>query len=479
VKLNGATIAVCGALACTLCLLGGETHLFSPSSDWIVRDGVLHDLVVSPWPVHYDLSSADFLLRAPLGLYLVPAAIGKILGLAAAHITLFLQNAAILTALLILFTSRCSSWKERLTLLGVFTFFSGLDALPWIKAWLFGQEPPFDWHLEAWVEWLQYSSHITQLFWVPHHALAGWGFIAAYLTWRRGNLSAWSLISVFTLCVFWSPLAMMGALPFLCFALLSSLRAGTLKLRDALGPGMVAASGVPAIGYLMMDSGAVEKRWLIWDRGYPLHYIEFIFIELVLWFWIFYIKPRRNDETFETGDILIAAISLLIFPLYSIGFSNDFTMRASIPALALVALAAAPRVEHMLRIAGGRRVALVAGLAIAALTPGVEIARALVMPSMPLGNCTLIHVWKDWSHHFAGRTTPMTSYLAHPDAGPVKAYLAEPKRQLAGDTPCGPRLYAFPFMHHETNDAEVNIAAQSAFHVAFPRREAPPQESSP
>jgi hypothetical protein len=469
VRLDGISVAVCLVLASTLCLLGGEMHVFSPSSDWTVRDSILHDLVLSPWPVHYDLGGADFLLRAPLGLYLVPTAIGKILGLAAAHIALFAQNAAILTGLLILFTARCRSWKERLALLGVFTFFSGLDALPWAKAWLFGQTPPFDWHFEAWVEWLQYSSHITQLFWVPHHALAGWGFIAAYLTWRRGNLSAWSLISVFTLCVFWSPLAMMGALPFLCFALLSGLRAGTLKLRDAIGPGLVAASCLPAIAYLMMDSGAVEKKWLIWERNYPLHYVEFILVELVLWFWIFYIAPRPKDETFKTGDLLIAAVSLLLFPLYSISFSNDFTMRASIPALALVALAAAPRVESMLQIPGGRRIALIAGLAIAAMTPGVEIARALVMPNIALGNCTLIHAWKGWSHEAVGHPTPMTSYLAHADKGPVSVYLAKSERQLAEDTPCGPRIYAFPFLNHEANETKVDVAD----HNALPRQESP------
>lgn len=236
----------------------------------------------SPWPVHYEIDGKDFLLRAPLGMYLVPAAVGKIFGLVAAHYALFLQNASVFAALLIVFTARSQTWRERILILGVFLIFSGLNLLPWAKAWLLGEAPPFDWHLDAWVDWLQYSSHLTQLFWVPHHALAGWGFIAAYLSWRRGDLSACSLISVFVLCTFWSPLAMMAALPFLGFALLCDLRGGRLNLRDAIGPLLVAAGSLPAIAYLLIDSGTVEKRWLFPDPGYPLRYAEFILVELAL-----------------------------------------------------------------------------------------------------------------------------------------------------------------------------------------------------
>ncbi len=453
-RIDKGVVLLCVCLAMTLCLLGGELHLFSPTTDWIVRDAVLHDLVVSQWPVHYDVGGQDFLLRAPLGMYLVPAAFGKLFGLVAAHYALFLQSAAIFAGLLMIFTARCNTWRKRLVTLTIFIFFSGLDILPWAKSWLFGEPVGFVWHLESWVAWLQYSSHITQLFWVPHHAFAGWGFIAAYLSWRRGELSALSLGAVFALCIFWSPLAMIGALPFLAFALITDMREGRFRFSDAISPVLIGASSLPMIAYLVIDSGAVEKRWLLVEAGYPLRYAEFIIVELVLWFWIFYNVPRDKDETFRTADIMIAGVSLLLLPLYSIGFANDFTMRASIPALALVALAAAPRVMRMLDIPGARRAVLIAGLIAAAVTPAVEIARAVTQPTIAFADCNFLGATKDWMKTVGATSLSTTNYLANADTGLLDKLLVKPAEKINGEEPCGPKLFAFPFMAHEARKTE-------------------------
>ena len=45
-------------------------------------------------------------------------------------------------------------------------------------------------HLEQWAG-LQFSGHLTQAFWVPQHALAGWFFAAFYMLWRDRRLAAW------------------------------------------------------------------------------------------------------------------------------------------------------------------------------------------------------------------------------------------------------------------------------------------------
>lgn len=452
-RFDAGMAALCFGISALLCLLGGELHLFSPTFDWMVRDAVLHDLVIEPWPVHYEIAGRDFLLRAPLGMYLLPAAVGKIFGLIAAHYVLFLQNTLVLGSLFLVFTATCRTWRARALILGVFVIFSGLDVLPCL---IEGRLP--EWHLEVWVAALQYSSHLTQLFWVPHHALAGWSFVAAYLLWRRGSLSALSLGAIFTLCLFWSPLAMMGALPFLIFALVSDWRGARLHLRDALGPGLILLGSLPAVFYLMLDSGAVEKRWLFIDHGYPFRYVAFILIELGLWLWIFHVRPKEDSEAPQQGDILIAIILLLLFPLYSIGFSNDFTMRASIPALAIVALAAAPRIGAMLQARDARRVVLIAGLVTAAITPAVEVARAIAKPTIPLGDCTLPSAWKAWEMQIGIRNVSMATYLASTDSGSAKAYFAVPARRVGMDQPCGPTITAFPFRLHEAPPQRVDLA---------------------
>lgn len=456
-RFDGKTTALCFGLSALLCLLGGELHLFSPTLDWVVRDSVLRDLVEEPWPIHYTIGNRDFFLRAPLGMYLVPAAVGKLFGLVAAHYALFLQNTVVLGSLFLIFTATCQTWRARALVLGIFVIFSGLDILPWAKAWLVGQQH-FAWHLEAWIPGLQYSSHLTQLFWVPHHAIAGWSFVAAYLLWRRGSLSALSLGAIFALCLFWSPLAMMGALPFLVFALTGDWRGAKLHLRDAYGPGLILLGSLPAIIYLVLDSGTIEKRWLFLEPGYALHYVRFIVIELALWFWVFHLMPRAENEALQPSDISIAVVLLLLFPLYAIGFSNDFTMRASIPALAIIALAAAPRIGALLQTPSARRTVLVIGLTAAAITPGVEVARAIAKPTIALGNCSLTHSWKVWAVQIGRPNVSMANYIAIADGGAAKSYLKAPARQVAEDEPCGPQIFAFPFMLHEAPPAKVNVA---------------------
>ncbi|MFY9628888.1 MAG: hypothetical protein WAK03_12170, partial [Methylocystis sp.] len=51
--IDGRLLALCLALATILLLLGGETHLIYPNSDWMIRDAVLGDLTLRGAPVHY------------------------------------------------------------------------------------------------------------------------------------------------------------------------------------------------------------------------------------------------------------------------------------------------------------------------------------------------------------------------------------------------------------------------------------------
>ena len=114
-------------------------------------------------------------------------------------------------------------------MIAFFLLFSGLDVVPWALGWdrLSKNSWEFPLHLEWWAGPIQYSSHVTQLFWVPQHALAGWAFAAFYLRWREGAVNAPTLALVFGLCVFWSPLAAIGALPFLLLPVSWTCRSGS------------------------------------------------------------------------------------------------------------------------------------------------------------------------------------------------------------------------------------------------------------
>src|SRR5208283_4686568 len=116
------------ALAVALCLLGGGTHLFYASADWLARDGVLHDLSQRFYPLFYRYQDQDFLLRAPLGMYLTPALVGRSFDLHAAHLALLAQNATLLASILYLLARLARPHSVLVVLL--IAAFSGLDIVP-------------------------------------------------------------------------------------------------------------------------------------------------------------------------------------------------------------------------------------------------------------------------------------------------------------------------------------------------------------
>ncbi len=402
-------MAACLAVALVLCLLGGEGHLFFATDDWIVRDAVLHDLVHAPWPIAYDVGGRIDLLRAPLGMYLAPALMGKIAGEGIAADAMLAQN-ALLLGLILSLIARAAAARSRLTVVAVFLLFSGMDIFPYLlpKA---ATPPTLQLtHLDAWSPLFQFSSHVTQLFWAPHHALAGWAFAAAYLRWRAQRLSATGLAVVFLVCLFWSPLAGMGSLPFLAWAGWRDLVEGRLSAAAVLPPLLVLVGLAPLLVYLASDSAGVEHRWLVFSPGFSIGYAELILFEAAPF--LAFVALRTPAATANRADLALTAASLLALPLYAISFSNDFTMRASIPALALLAVmvgrGVAQKIETGFRGGGAW---IVPVLLLGAITPSVEIARAIDLPSAAASACNLVDGWR--ASPFG--PLPMTAYLA--DAG--------------------------------------------------------------
>ena len=116
--------ALCMATGFGLCLLGGQGHLLYAAEDWLIRDAVVADLSASALPA-YAWNGATWVLRAPLGMYLLPGALGRLAGLGAAHGLMFVQNACLIGCSLYLIAE---AFQQRtLGFLAIFVLFSGLD----------------------------------------------------------------------------------------------------------------------------------------------------------------------------------------------------------------------------------------------------------------------------------------------------------------------------------------------------------------
>jgi hypothetical protein len=406
--------AICLALAVALCLLGGEAHLFYANRDWLIRDAVLSDLSSRGFPIFYRLEQQDYLLRAPLGMYLTPALFGRYFGLSAAHFALLAQN-SLLMAIVLYFMSEIAKIRKFVVLLLLIAF-SGLDILPMLFKEVAsyietGDFFPFS-HMEWWNPLFQYSSHITQLFWVPNHALPGWWFATLALLYARREIDISLVILFFAALLFWSPLAMMGAAPFLAYFSLS------LPPRKIFSPPVLLAASaalcfLPVAAFLATDAGAVSHRLMFGVEGFFASYFLFLAIEIPHSAVI--IAAWKKIETSDRRIIALAIALLVAIPLYSIGASNDFAMRASIVPLFLLAFAFARVASLTPRDNGAFATCISAIVIISAATPLSEIKRSFV-GGYAISDCSLATAiqkwgWKEASPNYFASTAAAPAWL--------------------------------------------------------------------
>jgi len=354
--------------------LGGAGHFFYANADWIVRDVVLRDLVVSDWPPTYG-KIGDFLLilRAPVGYYMPAAVLGKAFGVAHADFFLWLWTVlgvALFLALLPLPTR--SPFRLGAALL-VVILFSGMDIIGIVAT---GQPlPSLTSHIEWWARLFQYSSNTTLLFWVPNHAIPAW--IAAALFCRHWRNRAFPAFAPMMLAVLplWSPFALIGIAPLMLLPATLAIRQGTWsQLRI---PYLLPAVGVLIITtlYLTLDVSHIPSGWMLPQVGSPTAFIiiytvfiavEFLVLVLVLW------RLQPNSP------LLAAAVILLLLPFWSFGLANDFVMRASISALTIICITILLCFDReIFKTNRASAFALVLILMIGAETPIHEVIRAI------------------------------------------------------------------------------------------------------
>jgi hypothetical protein len=379
VKLPLSLLIWAAAAAVAWTLFGGAGHFFYANTDWLVRDAVLRDLVVSAWPVKYGLSQGmDIILRCPSAYYLPAAALGKFSGLAHADFLLFIWTALGVFLFLVLALSESSTMKQAVIVTIVVIAFSGMDVLGTIFMRL--PLPSMPEHLEWWAHFFQYSSNTTQIFWVPNHALPGW-IMTALLYRHRKNFQilkvAPMLLAVTPL---WAPLVAIGLAPFGIFLMLQAWRRGKLVSNMNI---VACICGIVIFvvlaKYVTMDSARIASHWTFGAGAdfTPLlrfeYYGTFCLLEFGMLVGLLYVLRRGYA-------LVVITPVLLLLPLYTFGPGNDLAMRASIPALMLICLSSAYAVSE---IRSGQitlaQMALAFCLLIGALTPTFEFSRAILL----------------------------------------------------------------------------------------------------
>lgn len=398
------TILICFLVAAVLLMLGGEGRLFYAPTDWQVRDALLADMGRHRWPFDYWLDGQSQIVRAPVGMYLLPALLGGASQFGRDWI-LLAQNSLILGLLFALGSALFEGRRARWIALTVFVAFSGLDILGnLILQWATGKAR-WD-HIEDWGAGYQYSAHITQLFWVPQHAFAGWSVALAYLLWRRNLVPIGIFGAALPLVALWSPLILFGVVPFALFAGLRTLGSHAWNWLDLSLCLIATAIAAPALVYLSTDSAAVGG-----DLRPPAAIIYVLIMLFEVTPFLLPVLHDRNNRVDRTS-LAISAVCLFLMPSWTIGMFNDFQTRASIMPLAILAVAYA---DWATRIAGWReKVSFGVIIVLGSVTGVIGIVNGIRFAPAPVPHCSVTGVWERQSTMHS----PHNSYFAARDAFP-------------------------------------------------------------
>ena len=417
---------VCGALT-AFGVLDGENW------DSPMHRAMLLHLARDAWPVYLAdrLSDEPPLLRTYLGYYMVPALVGKWLGLGALNWAVALWTWGGIALVAALAAQGLPTLRATLLAAAVFVLFSGMDALEYILrdgllvavpqfverlgidglyfidspanpgwAWYhaYGVGDPASWPAPASPMYLEYPSNASLMGFNPHHFIGGG--LTTLLVLRLCDQARFLAASgvVLTTCLFWSSLLCIGLLPLV----------GAMLLKNGIRPflgwrNVFLAPVLAALLALYLTSGQVgfPRGWL-WDlyaSGFQLavdmgifYVAEFLALALVLW----WLRPGLAHEPF----LLAAVAVLLAAPWFWYGGPRFNELhRVAIPATFVLAYYAARAVVERLPEVGGNldgrrwlaadvseRVVfalLVAVLAIGAVTTVFELAKAKRI--VPLG----------------------------------------------------------------------------------------------
>lgn len=369
VQLSVWYLLLCAAVLLVWMLFSGIGGFSYQNLDYYVRNPILNDLTQFPWPLRYDLSQQSAEVQALCGsdtvqfvyyfVFWLPAAVlGKLFG--AAQFWLFLW--CYLGVALVLLEVHLYLQKQSLLIPVILMGFSGLDFIPY-----FLQEGLVKTaHMEWWAgHFYQYSSNTTQLYWVFNQAIPLWLLVTLLL--HLGSKDGGAALC--SLSFLYSPFATFGFIPLA----LGAVRKNGIK-KTLLTPAnwlmplflicvfgsfyLSLPGGLGANGLIFVLEGVSAIKW----------YVPFVILEAGVYLFCL------RKELFSYDYLLLAALELVLIPLYKLTDANDFCMRASIPALFILCISV---MRYLLEHKNKTCILLAACLIIGMATPATEVFRSL------------------------------------------------------------------------------------------------------
>ncbi len=304
----------------TLSGLGGFGH---QNSDHEKHNAMIHDLTVKSWPLQYEKKQWQPLVYS-VGMYLPATLIGKVFSsVMVSRVFLILWISFGLSLVFFLLIKSINFYKPLLLL--TFVLFGGFDIVGYllyspVPLWLGA-------HIEWWGTLFQYSSHGTQIMWVPQHCIPAW-LLTGVIWNNKENTKVWGGVCLFGFLVStWSVFASFGiALLYPMLLLWQSPKKSDLASNAPAFPLLVIN-----ILFYLSSSNDIDSDYIF--KFYPftdfwLNYIMLLMLELVVLVVVVALM-HRAVKIKKLMFIVLFVFSIL--PIYRLGSAHDLAMRASIP----------------------------------------------------------------------------------------------------------------------------------------------------
>ena len=339
-------------------ILTGVGEYVWTAYDHAFRRATLNDLLNYKWPVIYDPSTqtdpdviAQMSYTTPQGFvyyftyWMVPAVVGKVLGFTAANITLILWN----SFGLVLILTGMSMYLKRATYASLFVLlcFSGLDVIPFVlNGFTFCIEEQWLW-VDGCVPHMSYISNFNNLENVYHQAIPCY-LIVIMLMLMKNNRYIGTVASLIFAYSPWTTFGMIipAAVQLFRRDNMSSDRKRNIKNILSFGNLVVPLVMLFIFGafYSSKSDSTSERGFVVSYYGslwwYLLAYLILIAVEVLPSAALVFTSRRK--EPLYWGAIIL----LLICPIYKISDSNDLAMRASMPALFILAVFLAGKISE-------------------------------------------------------------------------------------------------------------------------------------
>lgn len=328
-----------------MCCLAGTGAFTEQTWDWNKHNAVLRDLMEQPWPVCYTNDYATAMLSYYIGYYLLPAVTGKAFhSFRAAEITQFICMAAglLLVFFAVLHLCKAEGKKKQLLCLVSLFLFGGMLVLGQAVG---GSLYPdgFPWGSHEWMNpeavRIQYTANWSLLKWVPGQTLVPW-LATALLLMKPKKVETYVMVGLPVLM--YSGFAMIGITVIMAaFLLYYSYEGIKNKNREErfFPFKMFSLSNI----LLVLSAGSILILYFCGNLlgtkpdNLKLHFLNYGNMKIFYFIFCFFmfgcyaiIIWRKNKKNMVYWTVVV---SLCLYPLFSMGLQNDFTMRASIPAL--------------------------------------------------------------------------------------------------------------------------------------------------